>query len=128
MRLRRKPGLMPEKCLSAFAALVTVIAVSCGGDPDLLAVENRTGGPVSIEIIEVPNDRPLESGSTRTAAVPADTMYQTELVEITGETSARIRVAGPDGVTLCEHVATESEPAPRLIVLVGGCSVETGVP
>ena len=128
MRLRRRPGLMPEKRLSAFAALVTVIAVTCGGDPELLAVENRTGGPVSIEIIEVPNERPLESGLTRTAAVPADTMYQTELVEITGETSARIRVSGPDGATLCEHVATESEPAPRLIVLADGCSVETGAP
>lgn len=111
-----------------FAALVAVIAVACGGDPELLAVENRTNGPLIVEITEVPDERPLESGPARSANVPVDTMYQTELVEITGETSARVRVIGPDGATLCERVATKSEPAPRLVVAVDGCSVETDAP
>ena len=60
--------------------------------------------------------------------MPVDTRYQTELVEITGDTSARIRVTTPDGETLCEYVATESEPAPRLVVLADGCIVEDGAP
>lgn len=128
MIFRSRPGLMPWASLGALIAFVAVIGVACGSDPNLLTVENRTGGPVSVEIVEVPDDRPLESGLARSATVPVDTMYQTELVEITGDTSARIRVAGPDGATLCEHVATEREPAPRLIVLAGGCSVETGAP
>lgn len=111
-----------------FAALVAVIAVACGGEPELLAVENRTNGPLIVEITEVPDERPLESGPGRTATVPVDTMYQTELVEITGETSARVRVIGSDGTTLCESVATKSEPAPRLVVAADGCTVETGAP
>lgn len=128
MHFPLRPGLRPNTSLIALAALVAVIGAACGGGPDLLTLENRTGGPVSVEIIEVPDERPLESGLTRSAVVPVDTMYQTELVEITGETSALVRVTGPDGNTLCEHVATEGDPAPRLIVLVDSCSVETGAP
>ena len=120
--------MMPKTFLGALVAFVAVIGLACGGEPDLLAVENRTDGPVIVEIIEVPNERPLESGPARSAEVPFDTMYETELVEITGGTSARIRITGPDGAMLCEHIATGSEPAPRLIVLADGCSIETGAP
>lgn len=107
---------------------LSLITAACGGDPELLAIENLTDGPLAVEITEVPDDQPLETGESRTATVPVDTMYQTELVEITGDTSARIRVSGPDGTPLCEYVATESEPAPRLVVLADGCVVEAGAP
>ena len=83
---------------------------------------------LTVEITEVPDNQPLETGESRTANVPVDTMYQTELVEITSDTSARVRVTGPDGTPLCEYVATESESAPRLVVRANGCVVETGAP
>lgn len=95
--------------------------IACGSDPALLAVENLTDGELTVEITEVPDDSPLESGGSRSVSLPFDTMYETELVEITTDTSARIRISNPDGQLLCEYVATESEPAPRLIVQADGC-------
>ncbi|MDP6824438.1 MAG: hypothetical protein QF554_14220 [Dehalococcoidia bacterium] len=127
MRQRFERGLNPGTLFSALAVILglTVMnSAACGSDPELMALENRTGGTLSVEIIDVPDERPLELGKTRTAERPVDTMYQTDLVEMTGDTSARVRVTGPDGVTLCDHVATKSEPAPRFIILPEGCTVE----
>ncbi len=149
-RPRRETGTSPGRCsflhlqfdsgsvfrgsLRSLATILVIgvslslITAACGSDPELLAIENRTGGLLTVEITEVPDEQPLETGESRTANVPVDTMYQTELVEITGDTSARIRVSVPDGSTLCEYVATESEPAPRLVVLADGCVVEADGP
>jgi len=111
--------------LAVMICAVAILALACGGDPELLAVENRTGGAIVVEIAEIPDEHPLELGASRTANVQIDTMYETELSEITGDTSARVHVTDLDGGTICEHVATESEPAPRLIVFVGGCDIES---
>ena len=116
------------KLAALILGLIPVIAIACGGDPDLLAIENLTVGALSVEITEGPDDKPLEEGESRTAAIPFDTMYQTELVEITNETSARIVVTDPSGNVLCEHVATENEPAPRLLVQADGCGIESVTP
>ena len=53
--------------------------------------------------------------------------HRTGRVGTAAEAGERRRVAGPEGGTWGGHGATESEPSRRLIVLVGGCSVETGV-
>jgi len=119
--------LNPGTLFSALAiilGLTVTVSAACGSDPELLALENRTGGTLSVEITEIPDERPLELGKSRTVEVPVGTMYQTELVEITGDTSARIHVTGPEGLILCDHVATTNEPAPRLIILSDGCSIE----
>jgi hypothetical protein len=134
LRLRPASRSVFRSSLRSFGLILLIgmslslITAACGGDPELLAIENLTDGPLTVEITEVPDDQPLETGASRTANVPVDTMYQTELVEITDDTSARIRVSGPNGAALCEYVATESEPAPRLVVLADGCVVEADGP
>ena len=134
MHLRPGSGSMIRRSLGSpglillIGVALSLVMVACGSDPELLAIENRTDGPLTVEITEVPDDKPLETGESRTANVPVDTMYQTELVEITSDTSARVRVSGEDGTPLCEYVATESERAPTLVVLADGCVVEADAP
>jgi hypothetical protein len=122
--MRVKSG-MKLFTLAVMICAVAMLTLTCGGATELLAVENRTGGAIVVEIAEVPDEHPLELGASRTANVPIDTMYETELSEITGDSSARVHVTDLDGGTICEHVATESKPAPRLIVFAGGCDIES---
>jgi len=134
LHLRAGSGSIFRSSFGSFGLILLIgvslslVTAACGSDPELLAIENLTDGSLTVEITEVPDDQPLETGESRTANVPVDTMYQTELVEITSDTSARVRVTGPDGTPLCEYVATESESAPRLVVRANGCVVETGAP
>ena len=53
---RRSIGL-----ILIFGIFLALTAAACGGDPELLAIENRTEGPLSVEITEVP-DEPLGRG------------------------------------------------------------------
>ncbi len=131
MRALRMQELTPARRLkkaALFMGLIPVIAFACGSDPDLLAIENLTDDALSVVITEVPDDQPLAPGGSRTATVPFDTRYETELVEITDDTSALIVITDLAGSVLCEHVATESEPAPRILVQSDGCGIESGSP
>ena len=105
--------------------MIPLIAFACSSDPDLMAIENLTDGALSVAITEVPNDQPLESGESRTTTVPFDTMYKMQLLEITDDTSALIVISDLPGVVLCEHLGTDSEPAPRLLVQSSGCNIES---
>ncbi len=79
-------------------------------------------------ITEVPNDKPLESGESRRTTIPFDTMYETQLLEITDDTSALIEISEPTGVVLCEYLGTDDEQAVRLLVRSNGCSIEPRSP
>ena len=41
---------------------LSLITAACGSDPELLAIENLTDGPLTVVITEVPDDQPLETG------------------------------------------------------------------
>lgn len=125
------PQLMQRRNSTSYGLIlgsILILALACGSDPELLAIENLTDGALNVKITEIPDDQPLEAGESRVATVPFDSMYETELVEITDDTSAGIVITNPSGQVLCEHVATESEPAPRLLVQSDGCGIESRSP
>ena len=105
--------------------MIPLIAFACSSDPDLMAIDNLTDGALSVGITEVPHDQPLGPGESRTTTVPFDTMYKMQLLEITDDTSALIVISDLPGVVLCEHLGTDSEPAPQLLVQSSGCNIES---
>ena len=116
------------KLVVVVIGVISLTAFACSSHPDLIAIENLTDGSLSVVITEVPNDKPLESGESRRTTIPFDTMYETQLLEITDDTSALMEISDPTGFVVCEYLGTDDEQAVRLLVRSNGCSIEPRSP